>query len=891
MSSRKKQIFQILENSKEPLSATEIANQLDVDRSNVSRLLSDLHKEKKIERIEGRPVLYQVKKKVKVKKETNLVSFDHLVGKDESLKLSIQQAKAAMLYPPRGLHTILFGESGTGKSLFAECMYEFGLSSESLPESAPFISFNCADYAQTPQLLFSHIFGVRKGAFTGADEDKSGLIEKADGGILFLDEIHRLPPEGQEMLFTFIDKGVYRPLGESSKTYEASVQIIGATTESSDVFLATFNRRIPMSITLPSLRDRTLDERFEVVSLFLTQEANRLNNRIVVDRDVLLAFMLYETEGNIGQVKRDLKLVCAKAFLHYRTNETTHLSVGISDLPLPVQKGLLKVKEIGERTDRFFDSSMSHLTFDPGVNNVVWTQDKMQNMDVYSTIEDKVASLSKVDLEDIDLESLIENNLNQYFEVYVNELSRNDIHKELIDPKIWQLTDRLYDIAEEKLDRSFNERTRFTFSMHLQSTIERIKNNKTIVHPNLNEVRKKYLAEFQVAIELSSLIEKEFSIEIPFDEIGFLTMFLTLDISDDIEKQDNKVKVFLLMHGKSTASSMLEAVQDLLGIESGVAFNMPLTMEVTQMYEIVKNYVTQNKEELSSGVLILTDMGSLNSFSHMLTEETGIVTKTISMVTTLVVLESVRMASVGRSLKEIYQNIQLSFESAVHAQFRKSGTLKKAVVVTCFTGEGVSNKLAERIKPVMDTENIQIIQMQFLEKSAFRLRIDDLMDTYEIKAIVGTVDIEYQNIPFFSAYDIFKDEQLTRLRQLVSKEISIDELSASLDGAIKSVPSLYELLSETKKITEKIENDLSLVLEPGVDMGIILHLSFLVDNLLTDKHPRLFNELAEFKKTYRYEMDIVKMNLIIIEKKYNIELPEDEVAYVTEMYLKNKIMN
>lgn len=113
-----------------------------------------------------------------------MVSFDHLVGKDESLKLSIQQAKAAMLYPLRGLHTILFGESGTGKSLFAECMYEFGLSSESLPESAPFISFNCADYAQTPQLLFSHIFGVRKGAFTGADEDKSGLIEKLMGNFI-----------------------------------------------------------------------------------------------------------------------------------------------------------------------------------------------------------------------------------------------------------------------------------------------------------------------------------------------------------------------------------------------------------------------------------------------------------------------------------------------------------------------------------------------------------------------------------------------------------------------------------------------------------------------------------------------------------------------------------
>ena len=306
---------------------------------------------------------------------------------------------------------------------------------------------------------------------------------------------------------------------------------------------------------------------------------------------------------------------------------------------------------------------------------------------------------------------------------------------------------------------------------------------------------------------------------------------------------------------------------------------------------IAKARKNQNKEELSSGVLILTDMGSLNSFSHMLMEETGIMTKTISMVTTLVVLESVRMASVGRSLKEIYQNIQLSFESAVHSQFRQEKSLKKAVVVTCFSGEGVSNKLAERIKPVMEAENIQIIQMQFLEKAAFRMRIDDLMDTYEIKAVVGTVDIDYQNIPFFSAYDIFKDEQLTRLRQLVSKEISVEELSISLDGAIKSVPSLYDLIDETKQATEKIENDLSLVLEPGVDMGIILHLSFLIDNLLTDKHQRLFNDLENFKKGNRYEMDIVKMSLIRQEKKYNVDIPEDEIAYITEMYLKNKIEN
>lgn len=76
------------------------------------------------------------------------------------------------------------------------------------------------------------------------------------------------------MLFTFIDTGTYRPLGESQEQ-SASVQIIGATTETSAIFLETFNRRIPMQIELPPLDERTLDER--------------------------LAFLLYKTEGNVGQ--------------------------------------------------------------------------------------------------------------------------------------------------------------------------------------------------------------------------------------------------------------------------------------------------------------------------------------------------------------------------------------------------------------------------------------------------------------------------------------------------------------------------------------------------------------------------------------------------------------
>ncbi|UQF24079.1 sigma 54-interacting transcriptional regulator [Vagococcus lutrae] len=887
MSNRKEQIFRTLATMANGGTANDIADAMVLERSNVSRYLNELVKEQRVARSQGRPVVFTVTEKTKT--EQFDITFDNLVGANESLSVSIQQAKAAILYPPKGLHTIVFGETGTGKSLFAECMYRFAVSSESIQNDAPFVSFNCADYAQNPQLLFAHIFGVKKGAYTGANEDRQGLLAEAHGGILFLDEIHRLPPEGQEMLFTFIDKGEYRPLGESAKVHEASVQIIGATTENSDMFLTTFNRRIPMSITLPPLRERSIDERYEIVTLFIKQEADRLQQKIIVEREAILAFMLYHAEGNIGQVKRDLKLVCAKAFLNYRTHQEDYLTIHQKDLPLQVQKGLLKIKEMPERIDRFVDKNSHYLTFEPGTNEVVWSLDPARDMSVYSTIEEKVSTLTQQELETLDLESYIEANVDQYFEAYVDELARSNIHQDLIEADVWELTNRLYDVAEERLDRSYHEKARFTFALHLQGTLERIKDNRSIIHPNLNDIRIHYKKEFKVAIDLSAMIEEAYEIEIPFDEIGFITMFLAIDTVEPQETQDNQVAIVLLMHGKSTASSMLEAVQELLGTTTGTAFNMPLTMEVQHMYEQVKNYVIDHKEQMASGMLLLTDMGSLNTFGNMIYEETGVRTKAISMVSTMIVLEAVRMASIGRSLEDIYQNVQMSFENIVRTQFRPEKQRDKAVIVTCFTGEGVATKLYERIQPVVNTDEVEIIQMQFLEKEAFKKHIDRLMEQYDIKAIVGTVDIEYQNIPFFSAFDIFNNDKLNELKRLAANELSIGQIIASLEGTMTTIESVSELLLLLQHQIRQIQSDMQVIVEPGIDAAILIHLAFLVEALNTGVKKRDFDDLERFKRKHLIAYNAVQSNLMPVEKRYHLEIPESEIAYVAQMFIENKI--
>ena len=137
--------------------------------------------------------------------------------------------------------------------------------------------FNCAEYAENPQLILAQLFGYKKGAFTGADRDSEGLVEKADGGVLFLDEIHRLPPDGQEMLFMLMDRGVYRRLGEPDRERKANVLIMGATTENiEETLLQTFLRRMPVVVTLPSLEERPIEERLELIEYFFRLEQKNI---------------------------------------------------------------------------------------------------------------------------------------------------------------------------------------------------------------------------------------------------------------------------------------------------------------------------------------------------------------------------------------------------------------------------------------------------------------------------------------------------------------------------------------------------------------------------------------------------------------------------------------
>lgn len=268
-------------------------------------------------------------------------SFDEVIGGRDSLAAQIRQAKAAILYPPYGLHTLITGPTGTGKSLFARCMFDYAVKSGRIPAEKPLVTLNCANYSDNPQLLLSLLFGYVKGAFTGADRERKGLIDRADGSILFLDEIHRLTPEGQEKMFLLMDQGIYTRLGETGKERHANVLILGATTENpAEAMLNTFLRRLSVHITLPPLQERTVRERLVLVFYFLWRESQNIGLKIGLNETVLSALCYYECSANIGQLSSDIKLTCANAYYDFLLAPGRLLSLRLTHMTERISRGL-----------------------------------------------------------------------------------------------------------------------------------------------------------------------------------------------------------------------------------------------------------------------------------------------------------------------------------------------------------------------------------------------------------------------------------------------------------------------------------------------------------------------------------------------------------------------
>lgn len=863
------------------VSAKEVAEFMDLGRANVSRYLNQLVKEGQLAKDNSRPVLFQ---SVELTLDDDHLTFDVVEEFSPSLRAAIQQAKAAILYPPNGLHTMLTGETGVGKSLFAELMYKFAKKSDVVQSDAPFIHFNCADYSENPQLLISQIFGVKKGAYTGATESKDGLLKKADQGFLFLDEVHRLSPQGQEMLFTYIDKGFFRVLGETNAKETVNVRLILATTENLDSYLLdTFQRRIPMIIHLLPLRKRTMKERFQLIKRFIKSEAVQVKKDIYMEQNSLKSLLLYECKNNIGQLKSDIKLSCARGFLKYKSNNQNYIFISQNELPYHVKKGLMHLKEKRKEIERLLKDSEDVFQF-KSQDHKGSTSDASEEF--YDEIEKKLETLKESGLSNQEINKIVNLDIDSYFKKYIDDLSVNIEENEIasiVSQEVLDLTKELLEYAESKLNRKYNERIYFGLALHLSSTVARLKKGDSVYYPELNKVRTSYQKEFMLSMTLANRIDEVFDIKVPLDEVGYLTMFIAMDENENVMEELSKVKVVVLMHGESTATSMVNVVKDLVKAKSIVGLNMPLDLEAQRFYEKVKERI--NTLDCEKGVLFLVDMGSLVNFGKILEEELSIRTKTIDDVSTPTALAAARKADMGQSLEEIYQSI--SKNRMINYEHKKDNDKEKIIISACFTGKGASDKIKQYLEKNLKLD-IPIKTLDLIDQTEFHKKLQKIKEKYEIKAIISTVHLEINEVPFFEAIDVFTGSGLEALKKLL--EVNKNEVLPERLADHLMIKDVEGLINDIEAFIHLVENQMHFKILSDVRTGIIMHITFLIDQLVQGKTvDRKNHEIHEFRSSNSNQILQLSELIRTLEESYQVMISDDEKAYIYKMFKKNSL--
>jgi two-component system response regulator AtoC len=258
-------------------------------------------------------------------RESQRKEYASMVCVNPAMKLVLHQAQRAAA---ASVSVLITGETGTGKEVLANAIHQMGPRA-----NRPFIAINCAAIQST--VLESELFGYEAGAFTSAEKRKLGLMEIADQGILFLDEISSMPVDMQAKLLRAIEEQKFRRVGGTVEVH-VDVQIIAASNR--DLIAAMdkgefrhdlYYRLKVVDLHLPPLKDRKEDIP-ELVGLFIRQNNQRLGINIQdVTPRAMEALINHPWPGNI----RELRNVIERAMLF-----CDECSIDLPHLPAEVIK-------------------------------------------------------------------------------------------------------------------------------------------------------------------------------------------------------------------------------------------------------------------------------------------------------------------------------------------------------------------------------------------------------------------------------------------------------------------------------------------------------------------------------------------------------------------------
>lgn len=870
-----------------------LAQQTSLSRNAASEYLNQLCQQRQAVKINTRPVYYLSVAALRTKgydidrvaydsfEQLNRRGFDFqsLIGANGSLYHAIEQCKAAVSYPPNGLPVLLTGPTGTGKSLLARTMFDYAVRKNLIAKDRHMVTVNCSEYANNPELLTANLFGYCKGAFTGADKDRPGLLDLADGGMLFLDEVHALKAECQEKLFLFMDKGVYHRLGDNEHWYHSQCRLVFATTEAPEhVLLKTLLRRIPVLIVLPSLAQRGQDEKNVLLCYLFQNEAKEIGQEIELSYPAFQILMNVDIPGNIGGLINTVKVSCANAFLQSQDHNQPlqvfeyHLPDDVMRLASPAS---LNIRP--NQKDTLLPMTMPRLT----------QQRPEPLLNVYRLLLDH-------------FEKAPSDYITQEFQDQIDraceEFLTNRPDVSISEDFLTKMMDKIASIAMNRtvlkisnngvylLSGILAEYFRCQASVHQWDAAHR-----DSIQQLSDTLASRYPLEYRMAREIAQNISM--NLDIQLDTMCILLFMMV--ISEYPEEDSSETAAYILCHGFSTASSIANTVNRMLGKPVFSAIDLELNQSPLKTVEILNRSLLRKKH--FRNLLLLVDMGSLEELYIGLHLEPSINVGVINNVNTKMALEIGSRLVNGDAIDTILS--ETAPKSTVQYRYMAGRKKEMAILTVCSTGQGATNKIIA----LFESSLPKPIEAKIIPCDYNSLRIngtgDPLFQKYNVLFVLGTLDARLPGIPFVSIEDLALEHNLSRLSQLMKPLLSEQEIvrfsstivnNFTLNNLVTSLTILNaeKVLKDVEDIVSEIEQGMHISLPVENRIGLYVHIACLIERLILRQQADPIQPPTQFLKDHADFVNVVRRAFTVAKYAYSVEIPDSEIVYIYN-YIEN----
>ncbi|MCD8069701.1 MAG: sigma 54-interacting transcriptional regulator [Lachnospiraceae bacterium] len=839
---------------------SEIADALGMQRTNVSAILNMLVKEGLLTKTKTRPVCYALEKEERVPAAP--LAFESLVGHDGSLRKAIQLARAAILYPGGSLSIHIIARPGAGISYFAEQIHQFAVERRIVKEDAPYIKVNCRYYTKNISVLDDVLFGDSAGI-------ENSSFAKAQGGILFIDNVDLMSARQQGRLFRFLETGEIEDAGGAVSVDLHNLIFVFAQADTGDERLEWKNQ---ITIELPTLEERPLSEKMDLINLFFSDEAANAKCCVQVTREAASALLGTQFEGNIKELCAQIKSACASAYIRVLEEPEDQMLVCLNDFSQLVQRSSLLYKNNWLEVNTLLgDSNFFLYEYEEGGNG---TARPNLAREVDDNIRVQYAELTGRDVSTESIHSVIDT----YISTLMSSLATNrEKNKEInleqlsksVDQRIIDMVSVFFDKLKKDMGREYNSNVFYGVCLHLNSllTMNPVEHTR-VTDEQIRATIQEYPREYAAVLDLANHAGEHLGLSLDIAEVVLLTMFIILP-----RNEAGRPVLLYCMHGRGAARYLAETTNMLTQSDKAYAFDIDLSTEIKQaMGELEETLL---KIDRGGGVIVIYDMGSFKSMIEMLQEKLTMKIRAINMPITMVGLEVARRCDWNEDIDQVYHQVNRDLGVLQRSEEQH----KKLIITLCYTSEGGAAQLKRYIDQYSRL-GFRTVALAVANKDALVKEVLSLRKIYDIHAFVGTFDPKLFGIPFISIATVFENRKEDLDRILMFEPMG--EQKVNYDALLRKMEEQFENIS-----TDKLRKVLPGIVEELGDfyqmknedrIGIFVHLASLMERLAIDDHSKE-NE-GDSVYISRYKSDYVFLSKLLkpLERQFKVIINDNEMG-------------